>query len=309
MRPTSNGNPFAYVDRRTGALRSDPIYAAAFLDWCHNTASGNSLTRALLSRRFVSRLYGWYCRQPWTRFRIASFARAVGADLTELAQPLASFRSLGDFMTRNIDLTRRPIDPDPRLCVCPADGRVLAYPIVRADTSFRIKGGLFDLTTLLQDASLSRRFAGGACAIVRLYLGDYHHFHFPVSGFPQEPRALAGRYFAVTPYARRWAVPFYGENHRMITLLESEHFGTIAMIEIGAFTVGSVRECFVPYGRVAKGEHKGFFAPGGSVVVLLFESGAIRLDEDLCENTRAGLETFVRLGEAIGRQEAGLSAA
>jgi phosphatidylserine decarboxylase len=309
MRPTSNNNPFAYVDRRTGALRSDPIYAAAFLDWCHNTAPGNSLAHALLSRRFVSRLYGWYCRQPWTRFRIASFARAVGADLTELAQPLASFRSLGDFMTREIDLSRRPIDPDPHTCVCPADGRVLAYPVVHADTSLRIKSGLFDLTALLRDESLSRRYAGGACAIVRLYLGDYHHFHFPDSGIPSEPRVLAGRYFAVTPYARRWAAPFYGENHRVITMLDSDDFGPIAMIEIGAFAVGSVREGFVPHRRVAKGDHKGFFAPGGSVVVLLFEPGSIRLDDDLCENTCAGVETFVRMGESIGRQEGGLSAA
>lgn len=302
MRPTSSDNPFTYVDRRTGALRSDPIYAAPFLDWCYNTAAGNWLTRGLLSRMLVSRLYGWYCRQPWTRTRIASFARAVRADLSELAQPLGSFGSLAEFMTRRIDLSRRPIDSDPRTCVCPADGRVLAYPALAADTRLRIKAGLFDLKALLRDDSLSRRFVGGACAIVRLYLGDYHHFHFPDSGIPREPRVVAGRYYAVTPYPRRWAVPFYGENHRVVTLLDSDHFGPVAMIEIGAFTIGLVRERFVPERPVAKGDHKGFFEPGGSVVVLLFESGAIRLDEDLCENTRAGLETFVRVGEAIGRQ-------
>ena len=115
---------------------------------------------------------------------------------------------------------------------------------------------------------------------------------------------MAGRYFAVTPYARQWAVPFYGENRRSITLFDSDHFGRIAMIEVGAFTVGSIRQTFVPGTRVAKGDRKGYFELGGSVIVLLFEIGAIRFDDDLCNNTHAGLETFVRLGESIGRSPA-----
>jgi hypothetical protein len=33
--------------------------------------------------------------------------------------------------------------------------------------------------------------------------------------------------------------------------------------------------------------------------VVLFEPGAISIDSDLSENTRAGTETFVRFGERI----------
>ena len=73
------------------------------------------------------------------------------------------------------------------------------------------------------------------------------------------------------------------------------------MLEVGAFTVGSIQQRFRPGVRVRKGDHKGVFELGGSVVVLLFEQGAIQLDQDLRDNTRSGLETFVRLGESIGR--------
>ncbi|MGE5128897.1 MAG: phosphatidylserine decarboxylase [Sphingomonadaceae bacterium] len=194
------------------------------------------------------------------------------------------------------------MDADPESCVAPADGRLLAYPSLSAEGTLPIKGGLLDRASLLADAALARRFGGGAVVVVRLYLGDYHHFHFPAGGVPDESRAIAGRYFAVSPYARDWNVPFCALNHRMVTCLASDAFGTIAMVEVGALTVGSVRQDFVPGARVEKGAHKGWFELGGSLVVLLFEQGAVELDEDICANTRAGIETRVRMGESIGRR-------
>jgi phosphatidylserine decarboxylase len=292
---------FAYIDRRLGALKTDPIYAAGFLMWCYNTRPGRFLTRLLLSRRFVSALYGWYYNRPWTRRRILPFARSMAVNLDELADPIESFSSFAAFIRREIDLTKRRIDADPQNCVAPCDGRLLAYSRVEAGTSFEIKGGLFDMKRLLGDAALAERFDGGAIVVLRLYLSDYHHFHFPDSGIPGEPRFLPGRYFAVSPYATEWTVSFYGENHRVVTLFESDYFGSIGMVEVGAFVVGSVRQCFVPGRRVAKGAHKGFFDLGGSIVVLLFEPGAVSIDKDLCDNTLAGLETYVFMGESIGR--------
>jgi phosphatidylserine decarboxylase len=279
---------------------TDPVYAEAFLDWCYNAPLGKRLTRALLSRRLVSAVYGWYCRQPWTRRRIPRFARAMGIDLGELTQPLDSFRSFAEFFARPINLARRPIDVEPSSCVAPADGRLLAYPSVPSEGLVPVKGGLLDRASLLADAVLARRFAGGAIVVVRLYLADYHHFHFPAAGVPRDPRGVSGRYYAVSPYARGWKVPFCGENHRVVTRLDADRFGTIAMVEVGAFTVGSVHQDFVPGLRVEKGAHKGRFELGGSLVVLLFEPGAIRLDDDLCANTRDGVETRVRMGERIG---------
>jgi phosphatidylserine decarboxylase len=291
-----------YVDRRDGSLKTDPIYAAGFLDWCYNSQPGMLVTRMLLSRRLVSAVYGWYYKQRWTRGKVSGFAAAMKVDVDELLQPLSSFGSFSEFISRPIDLSRRRIDPDPQTCISPADGRLLAYPVVHASTPLRIKSSILDLRGLLAADELTDRYDGGSVVILRLYLADYHRFHFPDSGTPGPPRAVPGRYFAVTPYARRWAVPFYAENHRVVTLLDSDAFGRIAIVEVGAFTVGSVRQTFVPEVRVARGEHKGYFELGASIVVLVFEPAAIRLDDDLCENSHAGLETFVRVGERIGRK-------
>ncbi|MDX1390650.1 MAG: phosphatidylserine decarboxylase, partial [Acidobacteriota bacterium] len=232
------------------------------------------------------------------------FVESMGVDMSESVRSEAEFTSFNDFICREIDLSRRPVDRDPAVCVAPADGRVLAFGCVGEQDTFAIKRHQFGLGELVGDAALARRYAGGAMLISRLYLADYHHFHFPASGIAGSPRRVEGKYLAVSPYARRRIVPWLTENTRVLTELASDAFGRILMIEVGAFTVGSIQQRFPPATRVGKGDPKGFFELGGSVVVLLFERGRIRLDPDLCDFTRVGVETFVRLGESIGRAPA-----
>jgi phosphatidylserine decarboxylase len=289
-----------YCDRRTGKLRTDRIYAHRFLDWSYNTIPGWFLTDFLLSRRWISRLYGWVHRQRWTRKKIEPFAKMMNVNLEESLRPIEAFNSFNDFITREIDLSKRPMVPAPEVCISPTDGRMLVYPCVEAHTTFLIKKSQFDLVKLLCDQGLSEQFSGGSLIISRLYLSDYHHFHFPVSGTPHPAISIPGKYYAVSPYARSRVVSFFGENHRNVTLFDSDHFGQMAIVEIGAFTVGSIQQRYQPGEHVIKGDRKGLFELGGSVVVLLFKQGMIQLDEDLCHNTEAGIETYIQLGESIG---------
>jgi phosphatidylserine decarboxylase len=111
---------------------------------------------------------------------------------------------------------------------------------------------------------------------------------------------IRGKYYASGPYALKALIPFYTENYRVLSLYDSDHFGQIAMVEIGAFTVGSIQQKYAAGRHFAKGDRKGFFELGGSTIVLLFEKGRIKLDEDLLANTRNDLETYVLLGDSIG---------
>jgi phosphatidylserine decarboxylase len=222
-------------------------------------------------------------------------------DVEACRTPLAAYRSFSDFFVREIDLRQRPVDADPRVCTSPADGKVCVLPTVDPNRAFTIKGGCFSLAEFLADDALTVRFAGGAMAIVRLHLADYHHFHFPVAGRASRPREIPGRLHAVGPYARRWPVPFFSENRRALTLIESNGFGLVCMAEIGACTVGSIRQTFEPVRPAIKGERKGYFELGGSTIALLFEPGAIEFARDLRVNSGEGIETYVRVGEGIGR--------
>lgn len=291
----------SYYDRRTGELKRDPIYAHGLLDWLYNSAPGWFLTETLLSRRWVSCFYGWLSKQRWSRRKIKPFARTLAIDLDALSRPLEAFASFNDFIIREIDASKRPIHSDPAVCVAPVDGRVLVYPAIAAEQCFTIKRATFSLGGLLHDDESARAFSGGSLLVSRLYLSDYHHFHFPDGGVAGAAVSIPGKYFAVSPYSQQRFVPFYSENHRMVTLFDSDHFGQVAMIEVGAFTIGSIQQRFQPGTRVRKGGHKGFFEFGGSIVVLVFRKDAIRFDDDLCNNSLSGIETYVRLGESVGR--------
>jgi len=297
--------PSEYVDRRTGELRSDPIHAPLFLEWCHNSRLGWLATNALFCRGPASKLYGWWHRRHFTRRKIRAFADQLDIDVTEAERPLESYGSFAEFIERRIDLGRRPVDGRSDVCISPVDARILAYPTVGLGDRLVIKRTPFDLRGLLDDPALAEAHDGGAVLVHRLYLSDYHHFHFPAAGVPGRPRSIPGRYFAVTPYSRGRLVPFFSENHRMVTAFESERFGPITIVEVGAFTIGSITQTFVPRLRVERAAHKGVFQLGASIVVLIFRAGAITLDEDLVTNTRNGRETYVRLGESVGRARGG----
>jgi phosphatidylserine decarboxylase len=88
----------------------------------------------------------------------------------------------------------------------------------------------------------------------------------------------------------------------MLTRFESDQFGAMVLIEVGAFTVGSIQQRFQAGWHIEKAKRKGLFELGGSTVVLLFETDRIVFDDDLIANTRNDIETYVRLGNSIGRK-------
>ncbi len=137
-------------------------------------------------------------------------------------------------------------------------------------------------------------------AIVRLCPSDYHRFHFPCDGTPSKARLINGALYSVNPMALRKRISILAENKRMITEIDTERFGTILYIEIGATSVGTICQTFTPELRVEKGEEKGYFEFGGSCIVLLFERGRVEFDSDLIRNTELGFETRSNFGQSLG---------
>jgi phosphatidylserine decarboxylase len=290
-----------YYDRTRHMLMKERVYGSSFLYWSYNATLGGVITDLIFRQKIFSKIYGWLHKQHLSRAKIKSFVQEMDVNLDDLVHHLEDFKSFNDFFTREIDLSKRPINTDHHVCIAPVDGKILAYSVIEPETTFRIKRSVFNLSKFLRNDKLTKRFAKSSMVISRLCLTDYHHFHFPDSGIPGEAISISGKCYAGGPYALRRLVPFYTENYRMLTLLDSDHFGQMALVEIGAFTVGSIQQRYQPGIQVEKGARKGFFELGGSTVVLLFQRGAIELDEDLLTNTTKEIETYVRLGDSIGR--------
>ena len=293
-----------YYDRALGALRAETVYARGFLHWLYNTRGGGLVAWLLVGSAWPSRLWAALHRTRWSARRIPAFVEKMKIDMSEAEQDLAEFRTFHEFFIRRCRPGARPVCAEPGVLVAPVDGKVLAFPRVDAGTTFRIKRAAFDLEGLLGDASLAAAFTGGSMLVCRLGLADFHHVRFPDSGTPGHPRPIPGRYHAGGPYAERRLVPFFAENRRTVTPFESDHFGPMAIVDVGALTVGSIRQSFRPGVHVEKGAEKGWFELGGSTVVLLFREGAIALDGQLCALTAREVECFVRMGRPLGRSAA-----
>ena len=294
-----------YYDRERGSFRTEKVYARGFLHWLYNARGGGLLAWLLVGTPLPSRLWGALQRTRWSARRIPAFVERMAIDMSESAQGIAEFASFQEFFVRGWRPGARPVCSEPGVLVAPADGKVLAYSRVDGRARFRIKRALFDLEGLLRDDALAATFAGGSMIVCRLALADVHHFQFPDSGTPGAPRVIPGRYHAGGPYAERGLVPFFAENHRMVTPFDADHFGPMAIVDVGALTVGSIRQHFQPGAHVEKGDPKGWFELGGSTVVLLFREGVIELDADLCALTAREIECFVRMGRPLGRRVAG----
>jgi phosphatidylserine decarboxylase len=106
--------------------------------------------------------------------------------------------------------------------------------------------------------------------------------------------------FSVSPIALAKQLAYLWTNKRTLTQLQTEDFGTILILEIGATCVGSIHQTYTPNQPVEKGAEKGYFAFGGSSTITIFEAGKVTLAKDLLENTSKQIELYARIGSAMG---------
>jgi phosphatidylserine decarboxylase len=107
----------------------------------------------------------------------------------------------------------------------------------------------------------------------------------------------------VSPIALRKNIRYLVENKRMLTLIDSPEFDSVAMLEVGATNVGSIKQTFVEERLLEKGEEKGLFKFGGSCVITLFQRGRIKFADDLVEQSARCVETYARMGDRLGEAQ------
>jgi phosphatidylserine decarboxylase len=271
----------------------------SLLDWLHASAVGRSV-RAVASRsRLLHRAVELAADSRASARLVPWAARRYGIDLSEAVVPPGGFPSFNAFFTRALRPGTRPMDRDVRALVSPGDGHLLVVAPLGDDVRLAVKGVSAPLAAMLGDAALAAAYRGGAAAVLRLYVADCHRLVFPCAGVPSAPRLLPGDHHAVTP-RRGNDVPFLALNRRAVSLLETDGFGQLALVDVGGFLVGSIRHLYAPGERVEKGSPRSLFRFGGSTLVLVAPPGRVRFREDLEVASARGDETRVRLGEAIG---------
>lgn len=275
-----------------------------FLAKMYSKKSGRAVIRVLAARP-VTGVCRVFMNSPLSKPMIKRFVRKNQIDMS--AYMPCKYRSYNAFFMRQIKPDQREISPDPNSLISPCDSKVSVY-LIKENTHFTIKHTPYTVASLLRDEELAKKFAGGYCIVLRLTVDNYHRYAYAVSGMKGPQRYIKGIFHTVNPVANDY-VPIYKENCREFCVIDSERFGTVVQMEVGALMVGRIVNYQEGPCQVVRGTEKGRFEFGGSTVVLLLEPGRVEISKDLLENTQEGYETLVRMGEVIGRNADGIELA
>jgi phosphatidylserine decarboxylase len=225
-----------------------------------------------------------------------AFARAVGADLSEVRDPLDSFASLQDFFTRSLRDGARPIDPDPASLIAPCDGSWGESGRISDGRLLQVKGRPYSLAALLGDEAAAKSFERGWFATFYLAPRDYHRFHAPCDGLVARAVHLPGSLWPVNRIGLEGVPGLFAENERICAFVRRAPDApeVLALVAVGATMVGKVHVGFddtlttntgdqaprwrryAEPPRLARGAEWGRFE-FGSTLVLAAAPGALEL--------------------------------
>jgi phosphatidylserine decarboxylase len=220
---------------------------------------------------------------PASRSEIVPFINFHQLDMSEVLLSTDQFKNFNEFFYRALKPDARPCSApeDPRVIVSPSDCRTVVFNTIDTAQAIWVKGRDFTVQRLLGDAYPQdvSRYHGG--------------FHIPVDGILDEPKTIDGEYYTVNPMAIRSSLDVYGENIRVVVPIDSVSHGRVMVICIGAMMVGSTVITRKKGEEVHRAEELGYFKFGGSTLLLLFEPGQMKYDDDLVDNSNSALETLV----------------
>lgn len=298
--------PIVYIDRQSGTEETEQVYCGSVLRFLYgkgllNKFFGSPLLYLLSRFPFFSVVIGWWQSLRITKSKILPFIHRYHVDAAEFLKPPQEFSSFNDFFIRELKPQARPLAHGQDVAIIPADGRYLFFPNIQAADGFVVKGEKFDLGALLQNKELASRYVRGTMVMARLCPTDYHRFHFPCECIPSESKTINGWLYSVNPIAIKQNIEIFTRNKRTLCILDSEIFGKILYLEIGATGVGAIHETYLPYQLQPKGAEKGYFSFGGSSLILLFEPDRIVLDKDLVDASRKRMEIKCLMGQSMGQ--------
>ena len=268
-----------------------------FLRFLYTNRMGKHLLKFMISDK-LTRLIELYMNTRISTLKIDPFIKENKINISDYEKKF--YTSYNDFFTRKIKKSRRPVNMEPDVIVSPSDGKVTVYPI-SDKLVVNIKNIDYSIKSLLLDRELAEELEGGWLYVIRLTVDNYHRYCYPDSGYQHENYYIPGFFHTVNPVALE-NTSVFAQNCRAYTIIDSDHFGRIIQMEVGAMGVGRI----VNYKEsefVERGEEKGYFEFGGSTVCLFVPKGSAVPDADMIKNTAEGFETLVKMGEQIGKRK------
>ena len=278
-------------NRKTKTMENDFQYGGKFLKFLYNTVIGRVLLKVIILPVF-SKIGGKFNDLKISTFKINSFIKKNNIDMNEYEEK--DYKSFNEFFYRKKKALS--FDSDKKAFISPADSKLIVYEI-SDDLKIKIKQSVYTLSELLDDTTNLKDFKNGNCLVFRLSVNNYHRYCFIDDGTIERSKNIKGKLHTVCSISEKHKI--YSQNSRVCNYLNTENFGKIIYIEVGALLVGKINNRKIE--SFSKGEEKGYFELGGSTIVIL-TTDKVKIDNDIIAYTNKGIETKVEYGERIGER-------
>ena len=289
-----------FFNRYSQKMETEAIYGESYLKFIYGNPLGKLALWAAVKRSFFSKWYGSRMSAQSSAKKISPFVSDYNLDSSQFVDSLENFKSFNDFFSRKLKSSSRPIHGTDNQLIFPADGRHIVVNDLSQEQAIWAKGQSFNLKKLLGSAERAERYKHGSVLISRLCPTDYHRFHFPCSGIISESELMNGYLYSVNPIALMRNISYLWQNKRSITELNSDNFGKLCLLEVGATCVGGIIQTY-DQGNVRKGEEKGYFRFGGSMTMIFIEPGVVTFSDDLLEQSKNGIELYALMGDVCAQ--------
>ncbi len=287
-------------NRYSGQMESEKVYGEGAVRWLYESAAGK-IFGPLVVAPITSKLYGWLQGTNWSAGKVNPFIKNFDIKIDDfiLQQENSEtpYKSFNDFFIRPFKAGKRPFVQGERMGAF-AEARYYGYEALGDDETIPVKGNFLSGPAVVNSPKWSETFAGGPCLLARLCPVDYHRYHYPDNGRVLDHYRIRGQLHSVNPLALQKKQDIFIQNERVVTILETENFGKLAYVEVGAVCVGKI----VQSGSLEnfnRGEEKGYFLFGGSTVIVFGEPGKWKPSADILKATKAGHEVYIHLGDEV----------
>ena len=295
--------PIRFVELDSGVVHEERVYGGFWIKALYGTFLGRAISAIIAAPPF-SRFYGWLQDRPKSKRKVKPFIEKFEIKMDDFLPeegrtPQDPYSTFNQFFTRRVTETARPFAQAEQF-PAPCDARYFAYASLNDEVSIPVKGSFFKASALLNHPEWSRVFDQGPGFIARLCPVDYHRFHFPDAGRAIDTWRITGALHSVNPWALAFREDIFMINERQVTILETERFGKLAYVEVGATCVGKIQQTHHQE-TFERGDEKGMFLFGGSTVIVLGEPGKWSVDERILNHTHEGVEAYLKMGQPLGR--------
>ena len=235
----------------------------------------------------------------------------------------SKWNSFNQFFSRRLKSPdKRPIasPEDESVVVSPADAMPQGTWTIDSNSMIAERSGVVVKTGILHSvkallgagSKYGDEFAEGTFTHTFLDVGDYHRYHFPLSGVVKEVSVIpatntSGGVVSWDSQKKKYLFNPTGMGYQTIEtrgciILETERYGLVALLPIGMSPVSSVNFLGdIKVGtKVTKGDEMGYFLFGGSDFIMIFQKQAGFIIDSPKEDVSESYKHLL-MGERYGR--------